>query len=77
MIRGFATLYFLHKILESPQTTQLAKANSNYIIYILPCFYILFHFNFIHLHFNIFILKLITKEKDKEKSLMWWVNNYK
>ena len=25
---------------------------------------------------NNFILKLITKEKDKEKSLMWWVNNY-
>lgn len=53
MIRGFATLYFLHEILESPKTTQLAKANSNYIIYILPCFYILFHFNFILLHFKL------------------------
>lgn len=61
---------------DSRKSKNNTVSQSKFQLYYIHSTVFLYFISF-HLHFNIFILKLITKEKDKEKSLMWWVNNYK
>jgi len=73
-------LFFAQDSTKSKNNTVgQSKFQLYYLYSTMFLYFILFHFIFILLHFklrkNNFILKFITKEKEKEKSLMWWANN--